>query len=493
MKNDLLLYNVIKSMTMNEKRYFKIFCTRHVIGTQNNYVTLYSVINKMTEFDENVFAKKLDEVNYPIKFLASELKYLKKIVFKSLNYFHADKTFNLKIKQQLVSIEILFYKGLYEECLQLIRKVKNNNPRLINYFLLLELLNWEKKCIGYSNGLNNAIEINKKVDTLYEVINHGKIITDFYYLSYYYKNSLGKIPNEEIKSGFEAIFNNPSFCLETTNGFVQLSIYYYLTYSNYYHVNDDDDNELVYLQKTLEVYDTNSILKFENPLDYVSIYIRLIEILKSRDSDLFYESLNVLKQFNLMIDIQKSVVSERIYLFSLQAELEHLIIKKTVFTVEFITEILQNLKTIKYKIEPYYYIKIYYLVASVLCVINDFSGGLKLINKILNEFKYIDRPNIFVKAEFLNIVIHYELKNYELVIYNVNLFKKKYSKEYAINFIEKHILKTIIKITNNPNLVNEKNEFLKLKNKIDRKETDFSKTVNINYYKYIVSKTVPKQ
>jgi hypothetical protein len=193
-----------------------------------------------------------------------------------------------------------------------------------------------------------------------------------------------------------------------------------------------------------------------------------------------------------MIDIQKSVVSERIYLFCLQAELEHLIIKKTVFTIEFISEILQNLKTIKYKIEPYYYIKIYYLVASVLCVINDFSGGLKLINKILNEFKYIDRPNIFVKAEFLNIVIHYELKNYELVIYNVNLFKKKYSKEYAINFIEKHILKTIIKITNDPNLISEKNEFLKLKNKIDRKETDFSKTVNINYYKYIVSKTVPK-
>jgi hypothetical protein len=74
----------------------------------------------------------------------------------------------------------------------------------------------------------------------------------------------------------------------------------------------------------------------------------------------------------------------------------------------------------------------------------------------------------------------------------VNLFKKKYSKEYAINFIEKHILKTIIKITNDPNLISEKNEFLKLKNKIDRKETDFSKTVNINYYKYIVSKTVPK-
>ena len=145
MKNDILLFNVIKSMTMNEKRYFKIYCTRHVLGSQNNYVTLYNVINKMPDFDETIFLKRLIEIKYPIKFLSSELKYLKKIVFKSLNHFHADKTFNLKIKQQLVSIEILFYKGLYEECLQFIRKVKNNNPTLINNFLLLELLNWEKK------------------------------------------------------------------------------------------------------------------------------------------------------------------------------------------------------------------------------------------------------------------------------------------------------------------------------------------------------------
>lgn len=491
MKNDILLFNVIKSMTMNEKRYFKIYCTRHVLGSQNNYVALYNVINKMPDFDETIFLKKLIEIKYPIKFLSSELKYLKKIVFKSLNHFHADKTFNLKIKQQLVSIEILFYKGLYEECLQFIRKVKNNNPTLINNFLLLELLNWEKKCIGYSNGLNNAIEINKKLDLLYDDVLQSKTLTDFYYLSYYYKNSLGKITNDEIKTGFEKIFNNPAFNDKKNIGFEQNKIYYNLIMSNYFHVNDDDVNELMYLKKTLDIYETNKVIKFENPLDYVSIYIRVIEILKNKDSELFYKELHVLKQFNFMIDIQKSVVSERIYLFSLQAELEHLIINKTSFTSDFVTNVLDSINSIKYKIEPYYYIKIYYLVASILCMDHNFSGGLKLINKILNEFKYIDRPNIFVKAEFLNIVIHYELKNHELVLHNVNLFKKKYSNEYEINYIEKSILKLIIKITNNPISFNEKNEFLILKNKIDKKQIDFSKTVNINYYKYIVLKTLP--
>lgn len=489
MKNDLLLHNVIKSMTMNEKRYFKIYCTRHVLGSQNNYVTLYSVINKMPDFDESVFLNKLVEIKYPIKFLSSELKYLKKILFKSLNHFHADKTFNLKIKQQLISIEILFYKGLYEECLQLIRKVKKNNPTLINNFLLLELLNWERKCMGYSNGLNNAIEINKKIDLLYEDVSYSKQLTDFYYLSYYYKNSLGKISKEEINSGFQMIFSNPSFKEGSILGFEQNKIYYNLIQSNYYHVNDDDENELNFLKKTLEIYENNKLLKFDNPLDYVSIYIRVIEILKSKESEMFYKELNILKQFNFMIDIQKSVVNERIFLFSLQAELEHLIINKTDFTSDFISSILKNINSVKYKIEPYYYIKIYYLISTILCLNKDYSGGLKLINKILNEFKYNDRPNIYIKTEILNIIIHYELKNYELVLYNYNLFKKKYSKEYVINFLEKSILETIITITNNPNLINEKNEFLKLKNRIDSNEVDFTKTENINYYKYVLLKT----
>lgn len=492
MKNDLLLYNVIKSMTMNEKRYFKLLCSRHVIGTENNYVTLYTVLHNMKIYDEAVFEKKLLEINYPIKFLSSELKYLKKIVFKSLNHFHADKTFNLKVKQQLLSIEILFYKGLYEECLQLIKKVKGTNPSLINYFLMLELLNWEKKCIGYSNGLNNAIEINKKVDVLYDVINKGKIIMDFYYLSYYYKNSLGKISNDVIKNGFEMIFSNEIFEEKPNYGFVQLDIYYNLIYSNYYHVIDDDLKELLYLKKTLNIYEENSTLKFENPLDYVSIYIRVIEILKIGASRSFYKELQVLKQFNTMIDVQKSVVNERIYLFTLQAELEHLIIKQTKFTSEYILNILDNLKVVKYKIEPYYYIKIYYLIASIMCVIHDYSSGLKLVNKILNEFKYNDRPNIFVKTEFLNIVIHYELGNFDLVLYNIKLFKKKYSKDYAINFIESNMIRTFVKLATITNEANEIFEFRKLKSKIDKKEIDFTKAVNINYYNYIVEKTNQK-
>jgi len=67
-----------------------------------------------------------------------------RILLKSLNEFHSEKTCDLKIKQNLISIEILFYKGLYEECLQLITKTKRIKLANESQYLMLELLGWEK-------------------------------------------------------------------------------------------------------------------------------------------------------------------------------------------------------------------------------------------------------------------------------------------------------------------------------------------------------------
>lgn len=477
-------------MTMNEKRYFKVFCSRHTIGSQNNYVKLFDIIEKISNYSEAAIKEALHDKKYPIKFLASDLKYLKKILLKSLNDFHYDKTSDMKLKQQLLSIEILFYKGLYEECLQLIQKVKLNAAMLNSQFLILELLNWEKKCIGYSKGLLNAIEINNKIEDSFKEIELGKVITDFYYKSYYLKNSVGKIPLREMKTEFDLIFNHDIFTRGFDLKFVNFKIYYNLIFANYYHIIANYSNEQIYLQKTIDIYNENEFQKFENPLDYISVHTRLIELVKFGDSDTFYRELSLLKSFNSMIDIQKEVANERIFLFCLQAELEHLFsINQSNHAMKLMNDILERLPKTKYKIEPYHYIKLYYLIASVYCINNNFSSGLKYVNKIINEYKFNERPNTFIKTEFLNIVIHFEIKNYDLVLHHISSFKKKYSKIYALNAIEKNMLKTLNKIATDPMVVSEKKEFKILLQKISTKHTETAQQMlNSNYLKYIIKK-----
>jgi hypothetical protein len=46
------LFRLIKSLTTAEKRYFKIFASRHSIGGKNEYVNLFDAIDKQSKYDE---------------------------------------------------------------------------------------------------------------------------------------------------------------------------------------------------------------------------------------------------------------------------------------------------------------------------------------------------------------------------------------------------------------------------------------------------------
>ena len=123
----------------------------------------------------------------------------------------------------------------------------------------------------------------------------------------------------------------------------------------------------------------------------------------------------------------------------------------------------------------------------------NYSSGLKYINTILNEYKLSERPNTFIKAEFLNIVIHYELKNYKLVLRSIANLEKKYKTNFKFSYLEKEILSTISKITENPHIVNEKVMFTKLRLEIQNKFDADESLLNSNYMKYIILKSSYRQ
>lgn len=483
------IFNIIKSLSMNEKRYFKIYCKQHVLNGQNKYVLLFDLIDQQVFFDDTLIKKELKKYNYSVNNFSSDLNYLTRILLKCLNEFHSEKTSDLKMKQNLITIEILFYKGLYEECLHLINKTKRIKLADENKNLLSDLLNWEKKCVGYSKGLLGAIEVNNQLDIYFDDLIEKKVITDLYYKSYNYKNIIGKISLENLTIEFENNIINPLKNQEFKLKTLQSNIFYNLIYANYYKVKNDKEKELFYLKKVSSIYEDNEDYKFENPLDFISIHIRIIDINKRKDSQIFYADLDKLKGFNSIISLQNKVAEERIFLHSNQLELEHLLyINKT--TEAFI--VLDFLKAAiiekKYNVEPYYLISTYYLFTAAYISIKNFSLALKYVNTILNEYQFNQHPKAYIQAEFLNIVIHYELKNYVLVLKFINQLQKKYRPNFRFSYFELEILKAITKVSKNPHIVNEKVVFTKLKNEIFEKY-DESQLIYNNYLKYIISKT----
>lgn len=481
---------IIESMSMNEKRYFKLFINKNIFGSQNKYLMLFDIINSNDTINEDTLKKHIKEQDYSDKNISYDINYLNKIILRSLNEFHYDKTISLKLQNHIKSVEILFYKGLYDECLKIIRKAKKLSIKNENEVLMLELLNWEKKCMGYSKGFYGAMSVNAKIDSYFNYIKENREITDLYYHSYFLKNNVGKMSYEKIIEDFDTIVNNRIF---KKNGndlhSVQSRIFYFLTIANYYNVINKKTEETLNLEKTIEVFDSNPFYKEENPLDYISVYTRIIDIYKKSDDTTFHNKIDALRSFENILDFQKNVAKERIFFHTHHSELEFLIYNNN---FEEATKIkllvIKSLKENKYNIEPYYYIGLYYQFACIQLINENLSQSLKYVNLILNEFKLEDRPKSFIKTEILNLIIHFELKNYKLVLHNYNAFNKRYKKVFKLNYIEKKLIQLIVQISESPYSKNSTIEFRNILKKIEKKEDLEENISNKIYLKYMNQK-----
>ena len=114
------LFDLIKSLSQAEKRYFKVYSSLSGRG-KNNSVRLFEAIDKQKEYDEaKVIAKFKGEV-FTKQFSVAK-NYLYAQLLKSLRSFHDGKSVNSQLSALLLEVELLYQKALYDQCAKLIKK-----------------------------------------------------------------------------------------------------------------------------------------------------------------------------------------------------------------------------------------------------------------------------------------------------------------------------------------------------------------------------------
>jgi hypothetical protein len=141
MKNTDPLFELIKSLEPNEKRYFKLHVFAPKQGKNNDYLALFDAIDKQKEWDE----KKLKVLFGSGKNYSALKRYLYDTILKSLRQYWAEKTENIQILQMISSVEILMKKGLVQQAQKIIdrlkEKIKFSGSFLELYILHLDFLN----------------------------------------------------------------------------------------------------------------------------------------------------------------------------------------------------------------------------------------------------------------------------------------------------------------------------------------------------------------
>ena len=403
------LFELISSLTMSEKRYFKLFSSRHVIGDSNDYVHLFDAIDRQHAYSE-VTLKKASFV----KNLSQEKNYLYRLILKSLNAYHSSLNNKSKIFEYLKQVEILFHKGLYEHALKIVKKAKKIafDNDLFNHELIIHEIEAEilSKQLLYNNALLNFDRHDKLLDISINFSSIQKIA----FSSYENGLMLGEVRSDsdmDVMRGFVLTeeIKDDKLVLSSRAEMYRLSVLL-----AYYYMVKDEKKMLLYSEKLTAHYRLNPSLIEYSTMGYVfSIASHIRALIQNNKTEKAWEEIEVLENLENELNINNSInLQARVFIYSLNLRIElYMLFNKHDKCAEWIKNNKNELVKFESFISKPFLYECYFLMAKHYFVTGDYKKALLYSNKIINDIDFKLRADILSEIRLLNLLIHFELNN----------------------------------------------------------------------------------
>lgn len=166
-KSNHALFELIKSLNKSEKRYFKLYASRHTIGEENNYVRLFDYFDNQEAYDEQELFDHFSGEDFLNNFSITK-KRLYDQVMHALNAFHLPSSSNAQFYSMLHAAEILLEKSLYDQCRKVVHSAEKMAVKLERPEFVLLTSELHRKLIetgGYSDKtMEDVSELSTKND-----------------------------------------------------------------------------------------------------------------------------------------------------------------------------------------------------------------------------------------------------------------------------------------------------------------------------------------
>jgi hypothetical protein len=477
------LFNLIKSLSKSEKGYFKKFSALHIIGKQNKYLKLFSLIDKQKVYDEKTVKDAFNGDPFAVQLHVAK-NYLHKMILKSLNQYYQDSTISIRLNNLINTALILYRKGLFDESWKVLLKCKTNAIKNEKYESLLLILNLEKKLMAelypreYSDkAIKNTAEkinVNKKILSILNFEDDLNKLRALYHLESITRKKVETEPYDKIMNGSGDSIRGEEF---------ESKLYFYEKLLFYSWAIADDLKTLEYSKKLTRLLESNPeyIKEFTN--DYVSVlnmYLNAILFLKNYgEGDKIIKNLNSLKPLSLKLQNR------------IQIMVFNFVLTKYIFAGQFekclklIPQIEGLLKLLPYDERKSNEEKFNYSLSYVYFGLGNYEIALQYINKILNDKDKNTKIDLLSFAHILNLILHYELNNTELLPYIIkNTYRFFLRRKKLYNF-EREILGFIRII---PDLMTKQQQidaFQEIKENIIKITKDPYERIALDYFDFI--------
>jgi hypothetical protein len=485
MKPSNELFKLVKSLSKSEKRFFKL--SSSLQAGEKNYIKIFDFIDAQKEYDEEALKDEFKNEVF-VKHLSSEKNYLYKLILKSLRNFYSEDSPGSILKLEIKNIEILFSKALYKECEKYIQRVKELAKSTEDFYYWNEIISWEKWLIedGLQETLNEVL-LEELIKEEIEVVEKLRNLAE-YQIIYSRINNIfrsgGFIRSKKEEEQVATIADYHLIKGKHTALSVRATSMCYYIKGLCAATNRDYEDSYLYFNKTRAVLDKNPIIKADLATRYIQCLTHLLRC--------YIDGQEFQKAEQLIIDMRNlkeekgfKSVSHQIRILSNSYLMEFLLLQrqgKFQDTIRLINNIgdfvieYEDTLTKEQRIMFSYYKSVSYFA------VGEYKKALLCVNEILNDNEKIVRQDIFSFARIFNLVLHFELGNYDFTEYaikSVNRYLSKRERDYETETL---LIKTIKQLSKTNTPEEQYSIFKSLKENVEELFNDKHEQAILEYF-----------
>jgi hypothetical protein len=369
-----------------------------------------------------------------IRQLSVAKNYLYNVIQKSLIQSNADFSININLQLQLISVELLYEKGLLNQCLKQVHRLKEQCIKYDDYTLLDRLLDWEIRIrfkeTDYVDAINLAnMQIGAVKNRLIVLENKLKAI-DIFSTKFGSPYDITLKRKSKEKRIAENLLNKPI----NKNEPVLAQYFYYSTINFYYSSVKDAGKRLYYSEIVFSLFKHNPDFASANTRLYIGALNNYCQALLGMNQ---YKKVR-----KLLDDVKKSHLSDvpanfkemydstlsSIVNAELLLHLNSKRIDEALALEPLINEILIKDNN---QLSDLHHFELNYYLALAFFMKTEYSKALDYINMIVHHSKKNSVNDIYFAAKIFILILHYELKN-ELLLINLSDTTLRYLKRQKI-------------------------------------------------------------
>lgn len=421
------LFDLIKSLSPNEKRYFKI---RHS-SDGTNHMKLFDEIDSQLFYDEASIKEKYRNEKFT-KQLTYTKNYLYNEIIESLIAYHRSSSSETELVNLVLKLRVLFKKGLFKQYFKQLESAKKKAWQYEKFYILLEILRMSRLILDTKKyRVYSPEEIYAEEALVLSKIENLSHYSQLFNKTVRLKRKIGLSISEINIQKADEILKDPLISRPENALSTQALEYFYNIKQLLYFIKGDLKNQQKYCVARLGIIE-NSPKPFMDDIINVrkeALYslIEISVILKDRTSFSKYMSkYHILSGRTELSKIDYSILSNFMNLMFM------------VSTGDFTNEqnIIDNAKndlvTYKNQLNRDTELESMFLLVKYYFLRKRFIDALNNINSLLEHPVIKYRRDIYAYSKIMNILIHYELGNFTLLEYLIDSLKKTLKNEKEI-------------------------------------------------------------